>query len=216
MTSRHEALDAAIAAVDEADDALPFSDLVRIAAQGRAFDKARHMRFGDWSDVDLEKSKLVGFDFTGAHIIGCKFAGASIAGARFDKAIIDIVQPYAKLDPQRTSLRAAADWGAYVKSWRRSDNPPDDSHLPIGAIFQDAPFAPEMVVVPPGTYMRGSMEQQYSRPVREVTIAHRFAVGRFPVTFEEGDFSQKHTEWQRLSHQELRYPDVRQWGRRRR
>ena len=60
----------------------------------------------------------------------------------------------------------------------------------VGDIFQDAPFAPEMVVVPAGRFMMGTPEGHgYSNeyPQHEVRIAEDFAVGRFPVTFDEYD-----------------------------
>ena len=85
-----------------------------------------------------------------------------------------------------------ANWNALCRAWTRPERWPDDSHLPIGAIFQDAPFAPEMVVVPPGKFTMGSPDgvgRDDERPQREVTIDYRFAVGRFPVTFDEWDFA---------------------------
>ena len=65
-------------------------------------------------------------------------------------------------------------------------------HLRVGIIFQDAPFAPEMVVVPAGSFIMGSPEGEpksleHERPQREVTIARPFAVGRYAVTFDEWD-----------------------------
>jgi formylglycine-generating enzyme required for sulfatase activity len=187
MTSRRDALDAAMAAVDAADDSMSFSQLVEIASKSKSFDKSRHLRFADWSDVEFAGSELAGFDFSGSHLIRARFEGASILGARFDKAIVDLARPYAELDPGRTNLRAAEDWKAYAKSWRRAEKVPDDEHLAVGAVFQDAPFAPEMVVVPSGGFNIGSMELKNEQPMREVTIAHRLAVGRFQVTFEEWD-----------------------------
>ena len=60
-------------------------------------------------------------------------------------------------------LRAAADWADYVAAFAgpgRCKVPVDlhdPSHLPVGASFGDAPgLAPEMVVVPAGTFLMGS------------------------------------------------------------
>jgi formylglycine-generating enzyme required for sulfatase activity len=58
--------------------------------------------------------------------------------------------------------------------------------------FRDFPGAPEMVVVPAGSYLMGSPDSEPERasiegPRHEVTIAKPFAVGRFAVTFEEWD-----------------------------
>jgi formylglycine-generating enzyme required for sulfatase activity len=166
-------------------------------------DPVRDARFADWADVDFEGSNLAGFDFTGAKLYRAKFKGAKIVGARFDQAILDCVNhdrrtrdtrdanagPHAPAHLEGAArLRDADDWNHYVdpKSWRLADRPPNDDYLFTGAIFQDAPFAPEMVVVPSGTYLQGDE----LKPVdginrREVYIAHRLAVGRFPVTFEE-------------------------------
>lgn len=63
---------------------------------------------------------------------------------------------------------------------------PDAAHLPIGAIFQDAPFAPEMVVVPPATFAPSAPSSD-AEP-RTVDIG-RLAVGRFPVTLDEWNFA---------------------------
>ncbi|MCL2713883.1 MAG: formylglycine-generating enzyme family protein [Alphaproteobacteria bacterium] len=51
---------------------------------------------------------------------------------------------------------------------------------------------PEMVVVPPGSFIMGSPESEKGRmgqegPQHRITIARPFAVGRFAVTFEEWD-----------------------------
>ncbi len=56
--------------------------------------------------------------------------------------------------------------------------------------FQELPFAPEMIVIPPGSFTMGSPEDEkertdYEGPQHEVTIAYRFAVGRYPVTAAE-------------------------------
>ncbi|MCF6199702.1 MAG: SUMF1/EgtB/PvdO family nonheme iron enzyme [Hyphomicrobiaceae bacterium] len=51
-----------------------------------------------------------------------------------------------------------------------------------GYVFRDASFAPEMVVIKPGTFMMGEDSDQH-----EVTISKPFAIGRYAVTFEEWD-----------------------------
>ena len=77
-----------------------------------------------------------------------------------------------------------------------------------GEVFRDIDepsWCPEMVVIPPGTFMMGGDEEG---PQHEVRIAHRFAVGRYPVTFEEYDRFARKTGRGR--------PDDRNWGRGRR
>ena len=67
-----------------------------------------------------------------------------------------------------------------------------DADRPDFAVFRDAPFAPELVVIPAGQFMMGSPEREEGRydnegPQHRVTIGQRFAIGRYPVTFDEYD-----------------------------
>ena len=64
--------------------------------------------------------------------------------------------------------------------------------LPDFAVFRngDAPWCPEMVVIPAGQFLMGSPpgEPERSRdegPQHRVTIGYRFAIGRYAVTFAE-------------------------------
>lgn len=57
-------------------------------------------------------------------------------------------------------------------------------------IIQDVPFAPELVIVPPGGFLMGSPANEAGRdknegPQHEVRIPYRLAIGRYPVTLEE-------------------------------
>ena len=61
-----------------------------------------------------------------------------------------------------------------------------------GKKFQDCARCPEMVVVPEGSFLMGSPEDEAGRdddegPVHRVTIARPFAVGVYEVTFSEWD-----------------------------
>jgi formylglycine-generating enzyme required for sulfatase activity len=176
-------------------------------ARASGLDPTRHYRLADWRGLDFSNCNLRGFDFTGARLWGAKFDGALISAgpdrdgkqapaAIFDQAEWSAVScnrepgssaPGVLLAPI-ADLSTAADYDAYVRDWKPGPVPIRRPHLRTGAIFQDAPFAPEMMVVPSGTYLQGDE----TKPVdginrREVTIAHRLAVGRFPVTFEEWD-----------------------------
>jgi formylglycine-generating enzyme required for sulfatase activity len=56
----------------------------------------------------------------------------------------------------------------------------------------DAPWCPEMVALPAGTFLMGSPQSEKERdhnegPQHRVTIGTRFAIGRYPVTFAEYD-----------------------------
>ena len=58
--------------------------------------------------------------------------------------------------------------------------------------FKECANCPEMVVVPPGSFTMGSPTSEPGHSVDEnpqhtVTIARQFAIGRFPVTFDEWD-----------------------------
>ena len=61
-----------------------------------------------------------------------------------------------------------------------------------GARFRDCRECPEMVVLPPGTFMMGSPETESGRqgnegPAHAVTIERPFAMGIYEVTFGEWD-----------------------------
>lgn len=75
---------------------------------------------------------------------------------------------------------------------QRDESPP--APLPAGPLtpgttFQDCPQCPEMVVVPPGTFLMGDGDRESARllPQHEVRIARPFAVGRFEITTAQWD-----------------------------
>jgi formylglycine-generating enzyme required for sulfatase activity len=206
-----------------------FNELIKLSG----LDPKRHLRFADWSAVSFRNCDLRGFDMTAARLLGCDFSGSLIDGARLDQAEIDQVASadvqaeawgstwgtaWGKDPVLRTNLRAAADWDAYVASWQPPKRLASDDHLPVGAVFQDAPFAPELVVIPPGWFMMGSPETERERrkaegPQHRVRIPLRLAVGRHPVTFEQMDFAvddgaldsyrPENRVWDRLGHLNL-------------
>jgi formylglycine-generating enzyme required for sulfatase activity len=67
--------------------------------------------------------------------------------------------------------------------------------------FRDAPWCPELVVIPPGEFMMGSTQPErqwamehgaerwadWEKPQHRVKIEAPFAAGRYLVTFEEYD-----------------------------
>ena len=194
--------------VDDADTD-DFATLVKVAA----LDPARHLRRADWSGVSFRGSDLRGFDFSAARLHDCDFTGAKIAGARFAQAELGAVLHHGRANPREPArmtgiagLRAAADWAEYVAAFAdpgRCKVPVDlhdPRHLPVGAIFSDAPcLAPEMVVVPAGTFLMGSPdgsggdngdEAEKGRtddegPRQLITFDRPFAIGRFAVTVAE-------------------------------
>ena len=56
-----------------------------------------------------------------------------------------------------------------------------------GDVFRDCRECPEMVVVPAGAFDMGSSDIEYEKPIRHVTVAKPFAIGRREVTFDEWD-----------------------------
>lgn len=119
---------------------------------------------------------------------------------------------------RRTRLSAAKDWAEHLAGWRKSVPPPSDAHLSVGAVFQDAPFAPEMVVIPPGEFLMGSSPREpdpfeYEGPQRRVRISQPIAVGRFAVSFDEWDFAQADKDWRRITGVEAGKGKDEGWGR---
>lgn len=89
------------------------------------------------------------------------------------------------------------------------------SRYPDFAVFRDidASWCPEVVALPGGAFLMGSPETEEERdhnegPQHEVTIGYRFAIGRYPVTFEEYDRFCARTGREK--------PDDSGWGRQRR
>ncbi len=83
------------------------------------------------------------------------------------------------------------------------------------AVFKDvdAPWCPEMVVIPKGEFLMGAPDNEAERrdnegPQHRVTIGYRFALGRYPVTFDEYDHFCAATKREQ--------PNDRGWGRGRR
>jgi formylglycine-generating enzyme required for sulfatase activity len=84
-----------------------------------------------------------------------------------------------------------------------------------GTVFRDieAPWCPELVVIPAGSFVMGSPATEEGRspdegPQHEVTFARPFALGRYPVTFDEYDHFCAETRREK--------PPDRDWGRGRR
>lgn len=168
------------------------------------------------------KNERLAFDFTGARLEGSNFNNARIQGCRFDQAILgQVIQPDNPHDEGRLTapvadLSRASDWTELCRSWERSKFTSNDSHLPVGAVFQDTPFAPPLVVVPAGSCTIGPRENPWRNtlwPPHTFHVDQPFAVGRFAVTFEEWDFAQNHPLWQRLSGIPPRRAEDFDWGR---
>jgi formylglycine-generating enzyme required for sulfatase activity len=72
----------------------------------------------------------------------------------------------------------------------------------VGQVFQDLPISPQMVVLPNGSFWMGDSTPLVTKlfgwqlspdvawnaiPKHQVAIAHKLAMGRYPVTFDEWD-----------------------------
>jgi formylglycine-generating enzyme required for sulfatase activity len=91
--------------------------------------------------------------------------------------------PAAKVDPLAQSAQRPQ--GTAVSPARERTLQPRDS-------FKECDNCPEIVVVPAGSFLMGSPDDELGRgrnegPEHKVTFAHQFAVGRFSVTFDEWD-----------------------------
>ena len=173
------------------DDAMSDDFTALVGSAG--LDPRRDLRFFDFAGANFDRQALRGYDFTGCDLGGATFAGAEIEGAIFDCATFD-----------PAALVRAADYLAFLRTdlarkpaKRHRANP---SRLRDLAVFREAPFAPEMVVIPAGEFMMGSdlgdaeLEEDDKASDDEIVpgqgkrlmrIPRRFAMGRFPVTFEE-------------------------------
>jgi len=219
-------LKAAIARVKAAPAAATFNDLVDVAG----LDPARDFRFADLAGADFRGSNLRGFDFTGARLQGAQFQGAligpgpNVQGVKTSGAILRQVwlgelrynterdrHLPAELATPVANLRTAADWSAYAAS-RNSSAPAEpisDATLGTGAIFSDTPgLAPEMVVVPSGSFVMGESGNQV-----ETSLPTPFAIGRFALTFAEWDAAQAHPDWKTYSGIAPRKAKDHGWGR---
>ena len=173
-------------------------------------DPSQDFRFGNFADCAMDGDDLRRFDLTGCNLRNTTFKGARIQGAIFDLAAVSL-----------GALRQAADFDGWLKAdlarkpeARRKINP---SRLPDLAEFREAPFAPEMVVIPAGEFLMGSdesddeafdSEKMPDGKKRRMVIPERFALGKYPVTFEEYDLFQVATKRRR--------PRDFDWGRDRR
>ena len=77
--------------------------------------------------------------------------------------------------------------------------------IPDLATFRDlnASWCPEMVATPAGTFLMGSPEDEKGRysdesPHHRVMIRYRFAIGRYPVTFEQYDHFCDANTWEKV------------------
>lgn len=197
----------ALAELDAAGDDESFSELVERISRNGAFDKSKHLRYGDWSDIDFSGSNLNGFDFTGAKLVNCRFEMANTMRAVFERVVTDVAEPHSMPNKFRTAIQpsimrdwddeANVDWMFTVSLSRKADD-----YFHIGSVFMDVWYSPEMVVVPAGEFLIGSPDGNADRsifaaeqgrldtesPKLGMTVQKPFAVSRFPITNFEWNF----------------------------
>jgi formylglycine-generating enzyme required for sulfatase activity len=107
---------------------------------------------------------------------------------------------------------AANIWPFVLTSTREQALRPGDTFRECAPLQQDADYCPDMVVVPPGSFTMGSPDGEPGRHLNEespqhpVTIAGRFAVSKFELTFAEWDACVAGGGCNRYE------PDDQQWG----
>ena len=116
-----------------------------------------------------------------------------LGAGRFSPEVLEAIDRCLKLN-EKERLRGC---GELLGLLRGEDEPvlpaaPQDRRVrkpravPVaaGTRFRDCAEGPEMVVIPAGSFLRGSW---YKGPLHRATIAEPFAAGIYPVTFEEWD-----------------------------
>lgn len=206
---------------------LNFGELLRLAR----LDPRRDLRYGNWTGVTFDHMDLSGYDFTGSILSGCSFVGAKIEDACFEQAELGCVKFDPTLKPgergppaQFVNLRLAKDAEKNIEKWRPR-GALKGGHLRAGSIFQDAVFAPIMVVVGPEGYAPDHFGFQNYR-----LAMCRFPIGslewkaygvevktpQFPLEFRSLEASVKYIEWlnQKLNIEEpfqYRLPTEDEW-----
>ena len=192
------------------------TDECRTLVSLAGLDRVRDLRFGDFTECNFNGQDLRGFDFS----------GCDLRGSTFDGALIDTVNlDYAMFDPG--ALQRAADYADFLK--RDLDRDPgtryrvNGSRLRDLAVFREAPFASEMVIIAAGEFMMGcdlgddrlgEDDRAWAKEIvpgqgkRLMRIPRRFAIGRYPVTFEEYDVF--------CEAEKREKPEDQGWGRKRR
>ncbi len=135
----------------------------------------------------------------------CGWSGATSAPA-FQKLVADLTElaggpaevttpPPAKKKTARRVRQARPRQSAQAKKPQQPNQPASPSRTSVTVYrdrLKDGGEGPEMVVIPAGSFVIGSSEDETGRfddegPQHDVTIARPFAMGRYPVTFDEYD-----------------------------
>jgi formylglycine-generating enzyme len=141
---------------------------LRTLAGIAGFDPATDLVGADFRGADFADDDLAGFNLTRADL-----RGADLSGARgLHRAMFaDIIEDGTTRWPEQ--------------------------HAPLpGAVLQEGPEAPELILIPPGSFVMGVPEAESAReksdddnarPQQEVTIRDGFWLAKYPVT--RGEFA---------------------------
>jgi formylglycine-generating enzyme required for sulfatase activity len=145
---------------------------------------------------------------------------AELAGRIQDKLSMSLKSYHPKITSTITEDNRAITITIVITPGMAASLPPTYGSIPslllsAGSIFcetlQDGSQDPDMVVIPPGSFEMGDIwgdGYEHEKPVHTVQICSPFAIGRYPVTFDEYDTFAQATGRQ--------LPDDRGWGRGRR
>lgn len=106
---------------------------------------------------------------------------ALVAALKNAPAQFDVYPGTGHLLPIEAAERGVADLRAFVAGLDGPGPVPESA----GASFRECDDCPLMVVVPAGSFTMGfdgGEPERYEGPVRQVEVARKFAVGRYPVT----------------------------------
>lgn len=103
--------------------------------------------------------------------------------------------------PVAVADTATSKGGNKVVSAENVSAPHASSDTGAGTSFRDCEHCPEMVPLPPGTFMMGARQEemtqlkyvQWATPQHQVAIGYPFAIGRFEITVDEVDAYVKET-----------------------
>jgi formylglycine-generating enzyme required for sulfatase activity len=124
------------------------------------------------------------------------FASQPRGDEDFKRELAEFSRTQSELLCQRKSLCGTMDAHLAILSSASNQARPSsavhDRPMNPKDIFRDCDLCPEMIVIPSGSFLMGSPDDENSRsldegPQYKISIAQPFAVGRFAITFDEWD-----------------------------
>ena len=154
--------------------------------------------------------ELCGYDFS-VHMLDRDALLAARSKARIRGEQVRNDKAQAEIADLKRQLAAAQEKRAAAS--HQAEESPQSKPKFNGQVFRDADWAPEMVVLPKGSFMMGSPYDEEGRsrhegPQHRVEIGHSLAIGKYAVTFDEYDHYARETG--------LALPGDAGWGRGRR